>query len=295
MSFIKKLGIIILVIILFLSIIILNTTLGLKQLLYPQIYQEAIGSMGIYSLLENQTKGLGEINFVKINPKGLGVMINEALEKTLSYLRGDSKNLELYWEINTSSIKELFLEQANKTRICSSGEVNTIEKPCRDESMSVEKFLEAELDKRNFTFLENNQTRINVLDIYDKERRIEKLKDYVNYYYKGLYLLTIIIAVIITIIILLERKKLKIGMIIVGLTSLISGIMMVITSKVIGNLAYTEISTVIPIFKGGIIEIISPIFHSIMMSGIITLIIGFVIIMTAIFLPKKEEEKKLKN
>ncbi len=293
MSFLRGVGLTILTIILLLVLIIFNFSISFHQLLYPQIYKNAFDKGGVYNFLEKQTGSVGSINFVIIENNGIKGMINNLIDKTLEYLRGDNKDLGVYWEINKTEIREFFDKQASSIRLCNTEEQqkNNGETVCRPKNMTLEEFLNNELKEGNITIFDNNQTRINPLDIYDKERKIEVLKEYVKIYKYAIYLSALIILIILTIIIITERKRLRSGFEFIGIPLMIGGIIVIIISGIAGNLLYTQISTQIPFFQPAALEIITPIFHSAKINGIITITIGFVLLIIAFFTNNKKEEK----
>ncbi len=295
MGFLRGAGLTILTIILLLVLVLFNFSISLHQLLYPQIYQNAFDKGGVYNFLEKQTQTLstGSINFVIIGNNGIRGMISNLIDKTLEYLRGDSKKLEVYWEINKTEIKEFFDKQANSIRLCNTGEQQRIngETVCRPKNMTLEEFLDNELKEGNITIFDNNQTKISPLDIYDKERKIEILKEYIKIYKYAIYLSALLILIISTIIILIERRRLRSGFEFIGIPLMIGGIIVVVISGIAGNLLYTQISTQVPLFQPAALEIIAPIFHSAKINGIITITIGFILLIIAFFTNNKKEEK----
>ena len=91
--------------------------------------------------------------------------------------------------------------------------------------------------------------------------------------------------------IMTERRRLRSGFEIIGIPLMIGGIIVVIISSVMGNLLYTQISVQIPIFQPAALEIITPIFRSTKINGIITIIIGFTIMIIAFFVKNKKEKE----
>ncbi len=232
MGFLRGVGLTILIIIFSLIIISFSLLISFNQLLYPQIYEKAFDKGGVYSFLETQLK-ISENNNTRI-------MINELLEKSLVYIRGESDKLEINWNINNE--------------------------------------------------------RINPLEMIDKDGSLKTIKSYVQVYKYSVYLSALILLILAIIIIMDERKRLRSGFEIIGIPLMIGGIIVVIISSIIGNLLYTQISVQLPIFQPAVLEIITPIFHSAKINGVITIIIGFTTMIIAFFVKnKKEKDDESKN
>ncbi|MEK6918733.1 MAG: hypothetical protein AABW73_01710 [Nanoarchaeota archaeon] len=236
MGLIKLSSILIITLVMVSLIISLNISLGVKQLLYPQLYEKAIEKININKLL-----GEGGTN-ITYNVSGL---LTQIIEKSLSYVRGESERENLYLEIEKNITPEGRLQQ-----------------------------------------------KINVLDLFDKEGTLTNAKTYVNYYNKGILLIEGLILFLTIIILLINGKNFNSSIRWVGIALIIAGIIVIIISSIIGNLLYTQISTSFPIIQPGITQLITPIFHAIKINGIITLIIGFLMLITPIFLPNKKEKEE---
>jgi len=294
MSILKGVEISSLAVILFIGLIAVNFFFGFHQLLYPQIYENALEKGGIYSIINEQVGGMQSINFVTIGSGGVESKINEAIVKILEYMRGSSDEVDLYWDINQTEVRNFLEGEVEKMRVCNSNEPYEINGTvqCRPANITVEELLESELKKGNVTILNNNESRINVLDIYDPDRNIEVFRGYVTVYRYSLYLLSFFILLIIAAILIIDKKRERNGLEWIGITFLIAGTLVVILSSLGGNFLYTLFSTQIPIIQPAIIKLIAPIFNSIKINGVITIIIGFVALVVAFFVKNKEEREQ---
>ncbi len=134
-----------------LSIIFLGIFWSLHTFLYPQIYEKALSESGAYNSL-NLTDVVGG-SFIKIPSTGVQGIVNTLLENTLSYMRGDSSNLNLTLEVDTQKLNDFFLKNVQDFRVCNPGEepFNGTEPVCRPADVNVSKYLDQVLQKKNFT------------------------------------------------------------------------------------------------------------------------------------------------
>lgn len=108
-----KLSSMIIISLMLMSIIIsLNTSLGVKQLLYPQIYEKAINKININNILGSEIGNL---------PINTSEVLNQVLEKSLSYVRGEKENSEMFIEISIPQ------KTKNNTVITNKQKINFLE------------------------------------------------------------------------------------------------------------------------------------------------------------------------
>ncbi len=303
MGFLRGVLIAVISSVIFLMLMSFGISLGMNQLLYPQVYENALEKGGAYDFIDGQAGGFksesGSINFVIMGAGGIRGQINELIEKSLEYIRGDSGRFELYWDINKTEIKEFFRKEAAKIRVCSSKEIDNYyagEVDCRPSGMTVDDFLNKELKERNVTILNDNESRINVLDIYDKERNIEKAREIVMWYEVLRYILVLLIALFMALVILISKNKLRGGLKKIGATLVLAGIWLFIIAKISGSFLFSNIISkmmVIPAIGKSADAIISPVVNSIGNYGLIFLVIGIASFIASFFFMKHDDARDM--
>ena len=179
-----------------LSVFLLGIFWSLHTFIYPQIYEKALGDSGAYNLF-NLSEIQGGGNFLKIGSGGIQPIVNRLLENTLSYLRGDTSELNWTIEVDKQKLNDFFVKSAEDVRICNSGEssFNGTEPVCRPNDVNVSEYLNKVLDKKNFTLLEEGKVDLaNFLEI--NKTRIEEVRIYVMNYneiYYGLIALVVLL------------------------------------------------------------------------------------------------------
>lgn len=170
----KKILIIFISILLVLSLIISATLLTTNELLHEDIYLEAINESEISEFIENSTDEIPGGEFIEIPEEEIEKITENFLTNFLSYIRGDSEELNLTIEINSSSLMKFFEEEAEKFPVCLEDEEpypNGTEPVCRPQNQTTSEFLEEFLEMNNITLSEEES--INLAEIYGLEENPE--------------------------------------------------------------------------------------------------------------------------
>src|SRR3989344_3790041 len=295
MSFIRGVILAVISFLLLLMLVYFGISLGLNKLLYPQIYEDALEKGGAYDLLGKQFSGAGSVNFILIDKAGVKQQVNEFIEKSLEYIRGDSGRFELYWDINKTEIRDFFEDEARKFPVCRAGESSRDamgEIKCRPSNTSVSQFLNDTLKEKNITLFESSESRINVLDIYDRERNIDKAREAVMWYKFSQYALALLIIIFMALIVLISKDKLRGGLKKAGATIVAAGVWIFILAKLSAiSLASQLLSKTMQIQLVGdsLNYIVAPVFDSISMYGLVFVGAGTIVFIASFFFGRSED------
>jgi len=195
----KSILLVFLSILLIISVIFLGIFWGMHTFLYPPVYENALSNSGVYDSID-LLKIQGGKNFIKLGPNGMKGLVNTLLENTLSYMRGDSKTLNLTVEVDTQKLRDFFLKNVDEVRICRSGESSFQgnQPICRPSDMNASAYLDKILEKRNFTIQEGG--RVNLAEIFGINKTdTSQMRSYVmkyNEFYYGLFIFSIVLIVV---------------------------------------------------------------------------------------------------
>ena len=130
MGVVKGLALVFLSLILIAATVVVLLGFTFNSLLYPETYSDALKSQNAYSIITEQfintpdnDAGINSQNISElIPPEELERAINSMLSNFLSYIRGDSDELDLTIELDANVILSLFEGFANEIQICNPGE-----------------------------------------------------------------------------------------------------------------------------------------------------------------------------
>ena len=202
---------------------------SMSVFLFPASYRQAFDAAGVHDMIENQFQTSAEgmnPSFLSLSPEGIREIIDEALVKTLAYVRGSSDTLEIKVAVNTSAIRSVFLDGVTSLPICDLRETSFDDEKlrCRPENQSSDVLLDEYLARTNKTmFLTSGE--VDIVDVFDPQHNRVKLRERVNYYYIALGVLFILgLLLIISVLVLahLERGQ---GIYWIGISFFCAGIL----------------------------------------------------------------------
>ena len=196
----KSILLVFLSILLTISVIFLGIFWGMHTFLYPQVYENALNNSGVYDSI-NLSEIQGGGSFIKLGPDGEKGLVNTLLENTLSYIRGDSKDLDLTVEVDTQKLRDFFLKNVDEIGACGPGESSFQgnQPVCRPADMNSSAYLDEVLEKRNFTIQEGE--KVDLAEIFGINKTgTTQMRSYVMNYneiYYGSLLLAIVLIVVV--------------------------------------------------------------------------------------------------
>jgi hypothetical protein len=192
--------------ILILAIFLLGVLWSIHAFLYPQIYEQTLEDNNIYSMLN--TSQIPGGSFIKIPTDGIKGIVNNLLENTLSYLRGDSAKLNLTVTIDNSMLQDFIVQNIESLPVCKSGE-NPVQNnlpTCLPPGINATEYLPQILEITNFSFPKSET--VNLADVFGiKQSDTEQIRNYVILYQKVLYAVAALVALLFILMIFISPTR----------------------------------------------------------------------------------------
>lgn len=198
----KKLTLVILSALLYISLFIAVFGSSVQILLFPEIYETALEKNNMYDYIEEQIADQGFIPDTIFVKKAVKSNINKILSNALSYIRGDVDNLELTINLN-DTIQSFFEERASELPVCNDGQ-DPLDDLCLPEDIEPSEYLDYIFEQENIDTSEFSS--INIQDIVDLSA-LEQVREAVALFRKVLLASIILSIVLIIMIIILNRKS----------------------------------------------------------------------------------------
>ena len=198
----KKLTLVILSALLYISLFIAVFGSSVQILLFPEIYETALEKNNMYDYIEEQIADQGFIPDTIFVKKAVKSNINKILSNALSYIRGDVDNLELTINLN-DTIQSFFEERASELPICMDNQ-DPLDDLCLPEDIEPSEYLDYIFEQENIDTSEFSS--INIQDIVDLSV-LEEVREAVALFRKVLLASIILSIVLIIMIIILNRKS----------------------------------------------------------------------------------------
>lgn len=264
-----------------LSLSIISSIIGLSinSLLYPEIYQNSLQKNNVYDsiekLIENQTSQNG---FNLIDSRIIIPSINSNLENILAYIRSDEDVLNFTIEINISAFKPFFRAAAENITICSNSQQPFVNDKiiCRPLNISSSEFIDMALEKKGF---DTSKSAINLADVFDKERNIDKVRNAVYIYKIVLYISLSLLVIIPLLFFFLSGLKSSFRW--AGLTFILTGFIFTIISFSV--LVLYPLINVPEEFRNLVFDIINPLTIKLIIYSVSALALGVVFFILSFF------------
>ena len=286
----KKLTLVIISALLYISLFIAVFGSSVQILLFPDIYQTALEKNNMYDHIEQEIKNKGyipETIFVKEEIKS---NVNRLLKNALSYIRGDVDNLDLTINLN-ETIQSFFEERASNLAVCEDDQ-DPMEDLCLPEGVDKDVFLEMVYEQQDIDTSEF--ANINIGEIVDLSA-LELVREGVSIFRKVLLASIILSIVLVIMIILLNRKS------VVAITEWIDADLFAISLCMfaISYFIRKNITQIIPsgfsLFQGLLTSLVFAILDLMMYYGGALALIGLVLIVfTLIYKIMNRKTKKKK-
>lgn len=227
---------------LIISIVISVTLITTNSLLQPEIYAEVIDETNVSDFidLENSTSKIPGGEFIEIPEESAEVIAEDLITNFLSYLRGDSEELNLTLQVNNASLREFFLEAVERFPVCFSGEnpyKGNGEPVCRPENQSSSEFLDEVLEENNITIKE--ETSIDLTKVYGLENseELREVRKYTKNYSLIVYAFLLLNLILAGLIFFIQREDFKKGAMTLGINLTLSGIIVIVLASVLSSLS----------------------------------------------------------
>ncbi len=209
---------------LILSVSLLIFLGGLNALLYPQVYENALGENNVYDSI-NITEIQGA-DFVKMPDGGTEFLINNLLGNFLSYIRGDAEELSLKIQIDRENLRNFFKDKIGEIPECGENESEYDESGnqiCKSKEKTDEQFLDEFLEKKNATIFE--QESIDLSSVFSiQNESVSKIREFVKIFRLAFFGLIFLSAFLIVLIFVLSLDSISSGIRTTGIGLFIAGI-----------------------------------------------------------------------
>ena len=272
-------------------LILFTLSLSLNQYLYPNIYINALEKNNLYEYLEQQ--GIdSQLTLTTFTQEGVKPTIDRVLSELLSYIRSDTNNPEVIIHINSTALRVFFEDQAAQLPACERDEDPFIDEnvSCRPADMSVSEFLNRTLEKQNRSDI-LRKSEVNLLDIYDKEKNIEKARSYVKVYSILLYILPLISLAIILTFWLISKKEIRSTLRWLSIPFILTAFAIFAIYLSLFRTMQTEVyqlEGITPPFDSFIIDLFTPFTTSLLIYGIILFSIALLLLILSFIIKKRE-------
>ena len=283
MGLIKRGILIVLALLLFIGACISIFGANALVFLYPDVYYSILEKNNAYDIIDSGLALEGQLAFTSLHEEGTKNFTNKMISNLLTYIRGESSNPNLTLQIKKEVLMGFFESQVEKVRECNKGE-DLFNKPalCKPAGLNTSEYLEVFLKERNIIIFEEGS--INLLDTFDKERNIEKLRDNVVFY-KGIFYTILFFSIIIAIlIIVLNAKERHKGFRWIGIPLIFAGITAVIVSTLAERMIVVSLIKELPEFLLFVINLIRYYFDQVFLIGFYIIAAGIVLFIASFFI-----------
>ena len=302
----KRVVLVVLAILLFLSSAIFLFSISAYSILYPDIYVEGLRKAGAFEYIGAGLEQVQGASFIKIPSEGIEAVVTPLLNNFLSYLRGDTDKLVLEVEIDSTKLKNFFLESVNKLPACKPGQSYSFEeldKMCKPEGISSETLLDMLFEYKKMNLFASNYT--DLAPIYGIEygssgrARLDEIRGYIGYYKIGLMITGLFILVLILGIYFTSTRDLRKAMRFIGIPLILAGLI-IFAAVYFGSTSLNEFILNNPSIQSGgtfVSSLADPLIGSAIrpfyIYSLSALILGILLVIISFFFQKIEQAKKI--
>ncbi|MDP2925831.1 MAG: hypothetical protein Q8N99_05660 [Nanoarchaeota archaeon] len=293
-------------------IILVIFAFSFNSLFYPDIYTKSFEKNNIYEYFDKTLEKASIKQTIIMPEEGIRGLINDKIDKVLSYVRSDSDELDLAVKLNKDAILSSVEKNIKSIQKCVKGAspIKDNKIICRPPEMTSKEFMNY-LFKKNIIeepeILKNDT--IDLKELIDKDNNLSQLRKAYSFYKTGKYAVLAILLFLVFILFLLYLdsfegfiKSLKIILVVSGAIGITIGYSMTaIASKQINNIAEQE-PNLEPVFKSLAIDIIKGLSDKIFyisafvfIIGITLIILSFIVSIILKFRKPSEEKKKIRK
>ncbi len=291
MRFMRTIVRVVLLTVLVVCLIVFILLLSLNQYLYPDLYIKALEKNNLYEYLEQQGGIDSQLTLTTLSEEGVKPAVDRIIVESLAYVRSERKNPRITIQINTTALREYLENETAQLSLCEENEdpFGNENVTCRPVNMSISEFLNRTLEKQNSSILK--QSEVNFLDVYDKERNIEKARLSIRMYTLFLYLLPLLMTVVIVAVWLLSQRDIRTTLRWLTLPLTLSTFAVLTLSLSLSRTIQTEVyqlEEIIPPFDTFIIDLFTPFTSSLFLYGIILLSLAVTVSVLSFIFKKKQ-------
>lgn len=284
----KNMLLVVVSIFLVLALVFSSVLLTTHIFLYPDVYMKTLEKSGVYNFINNSTSQIPGGEFIEIPNGSIKSLTDGLLENTLSYFRGDSKELNLTLDVNKNKLKSFFESKVSQIQTCNNGQnpFNGSEVVCKPAGKSLSEFTDEVLAKKNITISETG--KVDLKKVYGlKDDDLERLKSFVHIYQLALYGFIVLCLVLLGLIFFISKDT-KIALRWTGIDLAIAGLISVAVSYLTINFM-PNINIDLEIVKNMISDLTSTIISREQLYGFSLLGIGIVVFGVSFFVKNKKK------
>jgi hypothetical protein len=302
MGLIKKIGVIILSILLITTLTIFVLLIGFHEILQKETYVSSFQKNNFYSYIEKILIDL-KIKDYLILDMTFEVFINNKVDNFLSYIKGNTNDLNLKIKINNSKMIDRLTENYENMPECNINNIQNKNLECRVPGVSAKDFVNEMLVSQNINI--EGESSFDLKEIIDQNNRLSGLREYYRYYLIALYGSLLVSLVLLLGILILNLFNLKKSFRSIGMIILIVGINSLVFSTVFMNALINQGNQMMLEKNDPASMIFFNVFNDIMLTvgtkikliGIASLVAGIILIISSfliipIFKEKKDRIKK---
>jgi len=277
------------------SLLVTVTLLTANTLLYPDIYVKALdGEGGASGVLADDTESIDGGEFVNTSSEEFDVEVEKLITNFLSYLRGETNELNLIIDLDGGALWAFLEEQVEKLPACGSGkELYSTEGDalCKPANKTSSEFLDEALAENNITLPESQS--IDLAEVYEIDTDgLGQIREGVRMYKIAIYIF-LFLSVVFSVLIFVAAKDIKKGSMILGIDLVVAGLIVFISSLT------TSLLINAPDFG---IEILTGLVNSVKdfiiirqnLYGVALVVSGGILVGVSVFLKKNEGKNETK-
>ncbi len=263
---------------------------SLQTLLYPSVYEESFQKNNIYSQLNNLA-GPNNQFFIVIPNNDPQLLFNSLLNNFLSYLRGNSDQLNLTVEIDQTALRQFFENSAANFTVCAPGQepFTGEEINCRPATQNSSEFIDEVLERKKLPFFD--QKYLNLATIYDPQGNLNKFVYFIKIYKYILYG-SLLLTIIFIFFIYLLNKDIKKSFRWYFVDFIVAGGISLSIAFILGKLLDSQLRSIDVILVDIVADIANNILYKINFYSIIIILLGIVFLGLSFIHPNKEKDAK---
>lgn len=272
------------------SLMALGILWSIQAFLYPQIYEHALNQSGAYPQINVSELPGG--SFIVIPSGGVPELVNNYLSNTLSYLRGDSPELNLTLTVDNSKLEGFLIQSAEKFPICSPGEdpFSGNAPVCRPSYVNVSDYVNLVMNKTNFSIPPSGQ--VNLVKVFGINMSgMQEARNYVESYQNYLYLAFALVIVFTLIIFFVSDTRTRWS----GIDFVLSGISVLILGNALSALPLGGITGNLSFLNRVLSDLILSLSSRVQTYAYVIGGIGIVMFAVSFFIKKKSESSDEKG
>jgi hypothetical protein len=265
------------------SLVFLGVLWSVQAFLYPQVYEHALNESGAYAQINLSELPGG--SFVKLPSGGVPVLVGNYLSNTLSYVRGDSPDLNLTIEVDTSNLTSFLIKSAENFPVCAQGEepFNGNTPVCRPAYVNVSDYVNLVMNKTNFSIPKNGQ--INLVKVFGINMSgMDEARNYAKGYQNYLYLTFALVIIFTAVIFFVSDSRTRWS----GIDFVFSGVAVFIIGNVISTLPLGNLAGQLSFVNSVMEDLMASLSSRMFSYAYVTGGLGIIMFVLSFFIKKKK-------